>query len=143
MQDYNSAITEDLPLLALRGLSVFPNMLLNFDVERVMSTGALEAASEGDRRIFLIAQKDITKESPSERDLYRIGTVCYIKQILRVPGGGTKVLVEGRHRARLISLRSEKGYFVSEVQPIPEEAMPARTPRTEALIRKCINLFDS
>ena len=70
MEEYTTIITEHLPLLALRGLSVFPNMLLNFDVERSMSTSALDAASNSDRKIFLIAQKDIAKETPTERDLY-------------------------------------------------------------------------
>ena len=136
-------ITETLPLLALRGLSVFPNMLLNFDVERSISTGALDAASDGDRRIFLLAQKDITKETPSERDLYKIGTICYVKQVLKIPGGGVKVLVEGKTRARLISMRGERKYYLAEVEPIHEETVIKKTVRIEALIRKCINLFDT
>ena len=143
MHEYENAITEFLPLLALRGLSVFPNMLLNFDVERTMSTGALDAAHNGDRRIFLLAQKDITKETPAERDLYRIGTICYIKQVLKVPGSGMKVLVEGSSRARLISMRNDKKCLTAEVEPIAEEFVPSNSARVEALIRKSINLFDT
>ena len=143
MNEDNLILTETVPLLALRGLSVFPDMLLNFDVERAMSTGALDAASEGNRRIFLIAQKDITKEIPYERDLYKIGTVCYIKQVLKIPGGGVKVLVEGKTRARLVSMRPERKHFLAEVEQIPEEEAVKKTARTEALIRKCINLFDT
>jgi ATP-dependent Lon protease len=135
--------TEHLPLLALRGLSVFPNMLINFDVERSMSTTALDAASNGDRRVFLCSQKDMTKEIPNERDLFKTGTICYIKQILKVPGGGMKVLVEGQSRARLIKMRSERKYFIAEVVPIPEETAPIKSARAEALTRKSISLFDT
>ena len=143
MIDHDDIISEILPLLALRGLSVFPNMLLNFDVERAMSTGALDAATNGDRKIFLIAQKDITKETPSERDLYKIGTICYVKQVLKIPGGGMKVLVEGKCRAKLVSMRGDKKFFTAEVRPITEEVVTNKTARIEALIRKCINLFDT
>ena len=143
MDEHDEMMTEYLPLLALRGLSVFPNMLLNFDVERAMSTGALDAATNGDRKIFLLAQKDISKETPSERDLYKIGTVCYVKQVLKTPGGGMKVLVEGKCRAKLITLRTDKKYFTAEVQPISEEPVSSKTPRVEALMRKSISLFDT
>ena len=143
MDDHNEIITELLPLLALRGLSVFPNMLLNFDVERSMSTSALDAATNGDRKIFLIAQKDITKETPAERDLYRIGTICVVKQVLKIPGGGMKVLVEGQCRARLISMRGSRKFFTAEVEPIFEELEPKKTARIEALMRKSIGLFDT
>ena len=143
MSEHNEIMTEFLPLLALRGLSVFPNMLLNFDVERPMSTGAIDAASNGDRKIFLLAQKDITKETPSERDLYKIGTICYVKQVLKIPGGGMKVLVEGRSRALLVALHAERKFYTAEVRPIYEEQVLKKTAREEALIRKSISLFDT
>jgi len=143
MEDNNVTITEFLPLLALRGLSVFPNMLLNFDVERAKSTSALDAATAGDRKIFLLAQKDISKETPDQRDLHKIGTICYIKQVLKIPGGGMKVLVEGECRARLIGMHEERKYFIAEVEPIAEELVQTRTARVEALMRKGINLFDT
>ena len=143
MDEFKEIITETLPLLALRGLSVFPDMLLNFDVERTMSTGALDAATNGDRRIFLLAQKDITKEAPSERDLYKIGTVCYVKQVLKIPGGGMKVLVEGSCRARLLSMWGDKKHYTAEVELIPETPVSKKSARVEALIRKSINLFDT
>ena len=141
--DIYDQLTETMPLLALRGLSVFPNMLLNFDVERIMSTGALESASNGDRKIFLVAQKDITKEVPNEQELYKIGTICYIKQILKIPGGGMKVLVEGRCRARLLTMRGERKHFIAEVEPLLENYLPSASTRVEALIRKTISLFDT
>ena len=143
MDEQDEIIRETLPLLALRGLSVFPNMLLNFDVERAISTGSLDAASGGDRRIFLLAQKDISKDTPSERDLYKVGTICYVKQTLKMPGGGVKVLVEGKCRAKLISMRKEKKLLSAEVEPIAEAKVTHKTVRVEALIRKCISLFDA
>jgi ATP-dependent Lon protease len=136
-------LIENLPMLALRGLSVFPNMLLNFDVERPMSVAALNVAAEGERRIFLLAQKDISKESPSETDLYKVGTICTIKQLLRIPGGGIKVLVEGSQRAALKKILNDRKYFFAEVEPIFEEPAEKMTPRVEALIRKCVGLFDT
>ncbi|MEL4105956.1 endopeptidase La [Oscillospiraceae bacterium WX1] len=140
----NNALTgEHLPMLALRGLSVFPNMLLNFDVERPMSVAALNAAADGARKIFLLAQKDISKESPAEADLYRVGTICVIKQLLRIPGGGIKVLVEGVRRASLTKILNDRKYFYCEVEPIYEEAPEKMTARVEALIRKSVNLFDT
>jgi len=143
MEEFTPIITERLPLLALRGLSVFPNMLLNFDVERAKSTGALDAASNGDRRVFLIAQKDISKETPGRNDLHKIGTICYVKQVLKIPGGGMKVLVEGKCRARLISMHEERKYFAVEVEPIVEQLQLRRTAKIEALMRKAISLFDT
>ena len=143
MNEQNEIITEVLPLLALRGISVFPNMLLNFDVERTMSTSALDAATTGDRKIFLLAQKDMTKESPTERDLYKIGTICYVKQVLKIPGGGMKVLVEGSCRAKLLCMYEDMKFYTAEVEPIPEVFVQKKTAKIEALVRKCTNLFDT
>ncbi|MCL2424769.1 MAG: endopeptidase La [Oscillospiraceae bacterium] len=143
MEEYNNILTERLPLLALRGLSVFPNMLLNFDVERTKSTAALDFASKGNRRVFLVAQKDITKETPRQDDLHKIGTICYIKQVLKVPGGGMKVLVEGKCRARIISMQDEKRFFSVEVEQLFDEYIPKRTAKIEAMMRKTISLFDT
>jgi len=143
VEEYNEIMIERLPMIALRGLSVFPNMLLNFDVERAKSTGALDFASSTDRRVFLIAQKDVLKENPTQTDLYKIGTICYIKQILKVPGGGMKVLVEGKCRARLITMQEEKNFVSVEVEPIFDEYIPRSTAKIEALMRKAISLFDT
>ena len=73
-----------MPMLALRGLSVFPDMSLNFDVERIISLNALNAAMERDRQIFLLTQKDILAEMPTKKDLYTVGTVCHVRQLLRI-----------------------------------------------------------
>ena len=138
----NDEYNEKMPMLALRGLTIFPEMLINFDVERNKSTAALNAAAEGEKRIFLLAQKDISKEDPREEDLFKIGTVCYIKQVLKIPGGGMKVLVEGLYRARLKQVISDRKYFFSEVAPLYDEPVK-KTARLEALARKCVDLFDT
>ena len=132
-----------LPLLALRGLTVFPRMLLNFDVEREASTSALDVATNGDRKIFLVAQKDIYKDTPAQKDLYKIGTICNVKQILKVPGGGMKVLVEGVSRARLLNMHDEKKYFVAEVEPIEDKAVNKQSAKVEALMRKAVSLYET
>ena len=86
MEDNNLILT--MPVLPLRGLTAFPGTNLNFDVERPLSIAALNAALAADQQVFLVSQKDISTEVPSEADLYTMGTVCPIRQILRIPGGG-------------------------------------------------------
>lgn len=134
--------TEVLPMMALRGLSVFPNMILSFDVEREKSITALNSASEGKRRIFLLSQRDIAVEDPERKDLYDVGTICHIKQFLRMPTGGIKVLVEGLTRARLIDVVSSKRMFTVHVEIIPEYSVNVVSPKQEALIRKAFDLFE-
>ena len=132
-----------LPMLALRGLSVFPSMLLNFDVERKKSVAALNSVADGDRRIFLVAQKDIAKEDPSPRDLYTVGTLCKIRQILRLPGGGVRVMVDGIRRAKLVNIVNDDEYFLAEIETFPVDSIVEKfTPRLEATIRKALELFD-
>lgn len=91
--------TTNLPVLALRGLTVFPHMDLTFDVERPISIAALERAMEAEQDIFLVTQREIGVELPAEEDLYQIGTVSHIRQILRLSSGSARVMVEGRRRA--------------------------------------------
>ena len=93
--------TWNLPVLALRGLTVFPHMTLTFDVERPISIAALERAMEADQDIFLVTQREIGVNAPEEKDLYTIGTVSHITQILRLGQSSVRVMVEGRQRAHL------------------------------------------
>lgn len=133
---------EGYPLLPMRGLSVFPGMLINFDVVRRRSVNALEAAMATSRVIFIVAQKDISKETPDEADLYRVGTICKIKQLLRVPGAeGIRVLVEGVQRARLIAMNEGGSYSFAQIERL-EESTKYSPARSEALIRQCVTLFD-
>ena len=108
----NSENDAGYPLLPMRGLSIFPGMLINFDVIRPKSVAALNSALEANRMIFIVAQRDITKEIPSERDLYTIGTICRVKQLLRIPGTeGVRVLVEGFKRAKIKRFEEKAEFY--------------------------------
>jgi len=139
--EYENRTSLEMPMLALRGLSVFPDMSLNFDVERIISLNALNAAMERDRQIFLLTQKDIMAEMPTKKDLYTVGTVCHLRQLLRIPGGGVKVLVEGMTRAKLVSFTSDEGYFSAEIVTVKDRQPRGYSVNTEALVRKAFQLF--
>lgn len=102
-----------IPALPMRGLVVFPRMILHFDVGRNYSVGAVKAASESDRRIFLVAQKDAAVNNPVNSDVYKIGVVAEIRQTLKTPDGNTRVLVEGLYRAKAEDFRKEGEYYVA------------------------------
>lgn len=132
-----------LPLLALRGITAFPQMLLSFDIERPQSMAALNAAMEGSHRIFLVAQKDIACDIPGKDDLYTIGTVCRIKQQLRQSNGtAARVMVEGIVRAKIVHLYSEAAYMYADVESVPDEEDPCTKDELEARVRLCIDLFE-
>ena len=136
--------TTNLPVLALRGLTVFPHMDLTFDVERPISIAALERAMEAEQDIFLVTQREIGVELPAEEDLYQIGTVSHIRQILRLSSGSARVMVEGRRRARLRRLWQSTPYLQANLEELAEEPpseASRRSPRTEALLRQTWNLF--
>lgn len=132
-----------MPVLALRGITVFPNLLLHFDVGRSSSIRALEEAMTGGRDIFLVTQRDLSVESPACDDLYSIGTIAGVKQILRLPENNVRVMVEGKSRGRLLELLSAEPYLKAEVEPICS-ALPVNqnTPRTEAAIRQVYALME-
>ncbi len=114
-----------MPLLALRGVTVFPSMLLHFDVGRDKSKRALEAAMNRDQTIFLLTQKDMRVDDPREADLYHVGTVSRIKQMLKLPGGGLRVLVEGISRGVAERFTGYEPYieaYISEQKPEAEES---------------------
>lgn len=131
-----------LPLLALRGVSVFPGMLLSFDVEREASVKALNAAMEADQMIFLVAQRDAAVEEPQDEDLYKIGTLCRIRQLLRIPeSSSAKVMVEGVSRAFLVRIVSRRSYYKAQIELIEEVEDPRSAVKSEALVRQCYQLF--
>ena len=99
MTELNGIVLSRLPVLPLRGLTAFPNMIVHFDVGRMMSIRALEAAMKNGQTIFLTAQRELKTDTPTPSDLYQIGTICQIRQILRLPGDNIRVLVEGKTRA--------------------------------------------
>ena len=132
-----------MPALALRGLTVFPNMLLHFDVGRESSIKALDEAMTSGQTIFLVAQRELAVENPQEGDLYAVGTISNVRQILRLPGDNVRVMVEGISRGRLCQLVETNPYLSAEVEEIPGEAPVKRSARTEALIRQTYELFET
>lgn len=141
-QKYEFEQSREMPMMALRGLTVFPGMLLNFDVERAMSIASLNLAMSEDQIIFLAAQRDITTDMPTPDDVYAVGTVCRIKQMMKQPGNRTiRVMVEGLARGVIASVTESVPGFTAVIDPLPD-APERSTARTEALIRHCCNLFD-
>ncbi len=110
--------TQRIPLMPLRGLMIFPHMVLHFDVGRPRSIAALEEAMLEKQRIFLVAQKDGEVENPTAEDMCRVGTIALVKQVLNLPGDSLRVLVEGQQRAVLKSIVQEDPYWVADVQPV-------------------------
>ncbi len=132
-----------LPLLALRGLHVFPGMLLTFDVERQTSIGALNAALKNDQLIFLSAQKDLTADMPQEDEIYSVGTVCRIRQQLRQPRGSIcRVMVEGLYRAKAVSMHCDPKGYSAHVEALEDKNERINADRKEALMRSCLNQFE-
>ena len=139
----NSIQTKTLPMLALRGLHVFPEMLLTFDVERQASVGALAMAAKYGQLIFLSTQKNLTADMPQEEDVYQVGTVCRIRQQLRQPRGNVcRVMVEGLYRAKFISMNCDPKGYTAEIIPLPDKEERVSAARKEALLRNCISLFE-
>lgn len=106
-----------LPVVALRGLVIFPKMMLHFDIGRKKSIAALNAAMEGDRELFLVAQKELQVDDPKQEDLYACGVVASVRQVLRLPGtDNIRVVVEGRYRAGLIEMTQDEPYLCGIVR---------------------------
>ena len=129
-----------LPLLPLRDVVVFPHMVIPLFVGRPKSIKALEAAMESGRQIMLVAQKAAGKDEPKSDDMFEVGCVSSILQMLKLPDGTVKVLVEGMQRATTGTISDEDGYFVGEVTPVPPQT--DSTPEIEALRRAVTQHFD-
>ena len=110
----------ELPMIPLRGLSIFPNMVLHFDIGREKSINALEKAMVLNQHIFLASQKDDNTDLPVPEDFYHIGTVGKIKQMLKLPGDSIRVLVEGVCRGAIEEVMFEDPYFKCKIKKIEE-----------------------
>ncbi|MDC7290560.1 endopeptidase La [Blautia schinkii] len=131
-----------LPAIALRGTTILPGMIVHFDVSRERSVRAIEAAMLHDQKIFLITQKEPEAETPGLLDLYQIGTIAYIKQVVKLPQNLLRVLVEGTERAELLSLEQEFPYLRSEVALFTHEEADTLSPAVkEAMHRSLRELF--
>ena len=130
-----------LPMLPLRGLMVFPQMVLHFDVGRKKSVAALEHAMLGDQRIFLVAQRDMDVDNPDIDDIFHVGTIAAIKQVLKLPGDNIRVLVEGKSRAVLRAVTQEEPYFEGALDELIPQAVPASI-EVDALLRTAHTYFE-
>ena len=131
-----------LPAIALRGLVVFPNNIVHFEVGRAKSIAAIEAAMHANSSVFLVAQKEMDVEEPTMPDLYGYGVIAEIKQALRVSDDLVKVLVEGKTRARLLEL-NDGDFLQASVRPVPVRGIGAdKRTQTEALVRSLKDCFE-
>lgn len=130
-----------IPLLPLRGLGIFPYMVLHFDVGREKSIRALEEAMINDQMIFLVTQKEAQTDLPSIEDFYEVGTISKIKQLLKLPGDTIRVLVEGISRAKIEEIISEEQFFLVEVSEHEEQTV-VKDNEIEALRRSLLDVFD-
>ena len=132
-----------LPAIALRGLVVFPNNVVHFEVGRTKSIAAIEAAMHANSSVFLVAQREMDEEEPALRDLYAYGVIAEIKQVLRVSDDLVKVLVEGKTRARLLELDVGEKYLQATVRPVAVRGIPAdKRNQVEALVRSLKDCFE-
>ena len=133
-----------MPMVALRGLVIFPYMVLHFDVGREASVAAVEECVVQGRDIFLVTQKDMKIESPEIADVHEIGTIAKVKQVLKLPGDTLRVLVEGERRARILSYAEREPYIQAEVEPIPDEVTTDKAQEVlkEAYMRRITDLFE-
>ena len=131
----------NIPVLPLRDVVVYPHMVIPLFVGREKSISCLEAAMEQDKKVLLIAQKEAATDDPQLEDLYEVGTVASILQLLKLPDGTVKVLVEGGQRARISDLREEDNHFIAEVEPLTSPDLEEK--EEEVLVRTAITQFES
>ncbi len=129
--------TEILPVIALRGLTVLPGMIIHFDISREKSIAALEKAMVGSQRVFLITQKQGEIQEPEREDLYSVGCIAVAKQLVKLPEHVIRVMVEGLERAQLIHLDTEGSYFLAETEKLipASELEPLDYITAEAMVR--------
>ena len=130
-----------LPAIALRGTTILPEMIVHFDVSRERSIKAIEAAMLHDQKIFLVTQKDPEMESPKLSDLYKVGTVAYIKQVVKLPQDLLRVLVEGIERAELLGLEQEEPFLKAETALFEPDGAQYTKSLKEAMFRSIQELF--
>ncbi|WKA56225.1 endopeptidase La [Planococcus shixiaomingii] len=133
-------VTKRVPLLPLRGLLVFPTMVLHIDVGRERSVAALEHALLEDNIVFLATQKEMSTEEPGKNDIQKVGTLAYVKQMLKLPNGTIRVLVEGLERGQWKNYDEEENYSVVEVTSYPDES--ERDAEQDALMRLLLEHFE-
>src|SRR5579872_697169 len=132
--------TTIIPVLPLRDVVVYPHMVIPLFVGRAKSVQALENAVSNSRRILLVAQKEAAEDSPKDTDLYKIGTVANILQLLKLPDGTLKVLVEGIERGQIIDFTQTDPFFIATVESVSTVVVEGQ--ELQALLRSLLGLFD-
>ena len=140
MSDMVETQLSAIPILPLRDVVVYPHMVIPLFVGREKSIQALEAAMDNGKQILLVAQKSAAKDEPTQEDLYEIGTVSSILQLLKLPDGTVKVLVEGNKRARIINYLGQEEYFTAQIKELDDEVVDER--ESEVLVRSLTTQFD-
>ncbi|WP_106477022.1 endopeptidase La [Phytohalomonas tamaricis] len=140
--EQNPAQTLTIPLLPLRDVVVYPQMVIPLFVGREKSIHALEAAMTTDKRVLLVAQKEASQDDPDEEDLFSIGTVAEIMQLLKLPDGTVKVLIEGSSRADITSIEESDDQDYSIAQIVLRESQPLNEREQESLVRVLLNQFE-
>lgn len=141
--EVNTRVTKKLsnmPVLPLRGLLVYPTMVLHIDVGRERSIAALEHAMLGDSTIFLVTQKDLRVDSPVKSDLYKMGTLAKVKQMLKLPNGTLRILVEGLNRAEMVSYKDAEKFAIADLEIFEDDQF--KDSETEALMRTVLSYFE-
>lgn len=137
----NEKLYATLPMLVLRGLVCFPETVIHFDVGRLKSVAALNAAMEKDQRIFLVAQKDVSQDDPMPDDLYRMGVVGRVRQIVKLPHDNFRIIVDGEYRATAVEILQTSPYFMVVTQERPNKPISSSLLET-ALVRECRQQFE-
>src|SRR4029078_954753 len=134
-------MTRSLPILPLRDIVVFPHRIVPLFVGREKSVAALEAAMTSDKELFLVAQLDPGEDDPDRDAMYDLGVIATAMQLLKLPDGTVRVLVEGVKRARLVNLTDREGYMAAEIEEVDEE--PGDGPEAQALMRSVLDQFEN
>ena len=135
-------ISERMPVLALRGLTVFPKQMIHFDVGRDKSLKALEMAMKSDQKVFLVTQKNLEDDDPTPQQLFEIGVVAHIKQLLKVQGDMVRVLVYGEYRGKIDTVLQLEPCMAARVVSVQEQLPESKGPRVEAYMREAVLLFN-
>ncbi|AVD36954.1 endopeptidase La [Clostridioides difficile] len=145
MEQNYTKIDHELPLIPLRGLAIFPYMILNFDIGREISLKALDQAMMDEELIFLTSQKEAEVDEPGEEDFYHVGTICKVKQMIKLPGDTVRVLVEGVSRGKVKKIEQEDGYFRAVIEEIvfDSDNLDSETEvEIEAFVRNVFDAFE-
>ena len=131
-----------LPVVALRGITVLPDMIVHFDVTREKSVQAIEYAMNNNQKVFLVAQRDSQMDDPEVKDLYVVGVIAEIKQVLKLPSKVLRVMAEGVERAKLLELDTKQEYLTGQLVEYPESKESYTSQEEEAMLRTLKELFE-